>query len=256
MATPATWAQDHNRIFLSVKIKGASGAEDPQCNFGHDGSVKLDVAGMQFEQVLWSNLDVEHPDVTVSYKPNSVELTLRKSEKGWWQTLLQGGKKERSIKVDWDKWVDEDECEDNEAEDPQGVSAYDTTDVSREEASVIDGDDSSRFVQLNPNEKMMLLATMWNHCEQEERAMTMGHLKGILDGDEEGDCKSDDLKGSGVLGDRDLTAFPQGVSLPHSKKWLANFAGSPAAEKVGCFGKVWSWCNEEEQRLTMAGLTR
>merc|ERR1711865_698450 len=145
MASPATWAQDHRRVFLSVKINGANAAENPQCNFSKDGCVKLEVAGSEFAQVLWSNLDVQHPDTNVSYKPNSVELTLRKAERGWWQSLLEGGKKDRTIKVDWDKWVDEDECGDNEVEEEvHGVSAYDTTEVSREEASAIDGDDSSR----------------------------------------------------------------------------------------------------------------
>lgn len=35
---------------------------------------------------------------------------VEKAEKGWWKRLLKGeGKTPLYLKVDWDKWVDEDE---------------------------------------------------------------------------------------------------------------------------------------------------
>lgn len=35
---------------------------------------------------------------------------MEKAEKGWWKKLLRGdGKTPHYVKVDWDKWVDEDE---------------------------------------------------------------------------------------------------------------------------------------------------
>jgi hypothetical protein len=40
----------------------------------------------------------------------NVFCVLVKSEKGWWKKLLKGeGKPPPYLKVDWDKWVDEDE---------------------------------------------------------------------------------------------------------------------------------------------------
>ena len=37
---------------------------------------------------------------------------VQKAEKGWWKRLLRGeGKTPHYVKVDWDKWVDEDEEE-------------------------------------------------------------------------------------------------------------------------------------------------
>ena len=40
----------------------------------------------------------------------SIFCILEKAEKGWWKKLLRGdGKPPHYVKVDWDKWVDEDE---------------------------------------------------------------------------------------------------------------------------------------------------
>jgi hypothetical protein len=37
---------------------------------------------------------------------------VQKAESGWWKKLLRGeGKPPHYVKVDWDKWVDEDEDE-------------------------------------------------------------------------------------------------------------------------------------------------
>lgn len=40
----------------------------------------------------------------------SIFCVVQKAEKGWWKRLLSGeGKPPHYVKVDWDKWVDEDE---------------------------------------------------------------------------------------------------------------------------------------------------
>lgn len=40
----------------------------------------------------------------------SIFCILEKAEKAWWKKLLRGdGKAPHYVKVDWDKWVDEDE---------------------------------------------------------------------------------------------------------------------------------------------------
>jgi len=37
---------------------------------------------------------------------------VQKAESGWWKRLLRGeGKAPHYVKIDWDKWVDEDEAE-------------------------------------------------------------------------------------------------------------------------------------------------
>jgi hypothetical protein len=42
----------------------------------------------------------------------SIFCVVQKAESGWWKKLLRGeGKPPHYVKVDWDKWVDEDEDE-------------------------------------------------------------------------------------------------------------------------------------------------
>lgn len=44
----------------------------------------------------------------------SIFIVVQKAEDGWWKRLLRGeGKTPHYVKVDWDKWVDEDEDEGN-----------------------------------------------------------------------------------------------------------------------------------------------
>lgn len=44
----------------------------------------------------------------------SIFIVVQKAEDGWWKRLLRGeGKPPHYVKVDWDKWVDEDEDDGN-----------------------------------------------------------------------------------------------------------------------------------------------
>lgn len=46
----------------------------------------------------------------INYGVRSIFCILEKAEKGWWKKLLRGDEKTpHYVKVDWDKWVDEDE---------------------------------------------------------------------------------------------------------------------------------------------------
>lgn len=49
-------------------------------------------------------------DSKINVGVRSITCVLQKAEKGWWKRLLRGeGKPPHYVKVDWDKWVDEDE---------------------------------------------------------------------------------------------------------------------------------------------------
>ena len=94
-AAAAKWSQDHRHVFISVSIPGASASQDPQYTLAAEGGIQLEVNGRAFEQQLCGPIDPEHPNTSVTYKPNSVEICLRKAEKGYWSGLLPGGKKVR-----------------------------------------------------------------------------------------------------------------------------------------------------------------
>lgn len=48
----------------------------------------------------------------ISVGVRSIVSVVQKAEGGWWKRLLRGeGKAPHYVKVDWDKWADEDEDE-------------------------------------------------------------------------------------------------------------------------------------------------
>ena len=55
--------------------------------------------------MLWNSQESK-----ISTSSRNAFVILVKSENEWWNRLLKGeGKTPRNVKVDWDKWVDEDE---------------------------------------------------------------------------------------------------------------------------------------------------
>ena len=97
-AAAAKWSQDHRHVFISVSIPGASASQDPQYTLAAEGGIQLEVNGRAFEQQLCGPIDPEHPNTSVTYKPNSVEVmkfTLPPGMGSWpydclaaWCTLL------------------------------------------------------------------------------------------------------------------------------------------------------------------------
>ena len=73
-AAAAKWSQDHRHVFISVSIPGASASQDPQYTLAAEGGIQLEVNGRAFEQQLCGPIDPEHPNTSVTYKPNSVEV--------------------------------------------------------------------------------------------------------------------------------------------------------------------------------------
>jgi cytosolic prostaglandin-E synthase len=48
----------------------------------------------------------------ISVGVRNIFCVVQKAESGWWKRLLRGeGKAPHYVKIDWDKWVDEDEAE-------------------------------------------------------------------------------------------------------------------------------------------------
>ncbi|CAL9131950.1 unnamed protein product [Musa acuminata var. zebrina] len=56
---------------------------------------------------LYDKVNKEASKINVGVR--SIFCVVEKTEKGWWKKLLRGdGKAPHYVKVDWDKWVDED----------------------------------------------------------------------------------------------------------------------------------------------------
>jgi len=258
------WAQDHRHIYLTVSVRGAK-ESNPSVDIKEDGEVDVKAVGANLALKLSSTLDCQHRNTNWLAKTNSIEITLRKSEKGFWPFLLQGGKRANKLpnmETDWDRWVDEDECEDDEGDTPAiepqlpAVPLEPPESAASEHSPLVGNSDAERevFQGLKMEEKMVLFATMWNVSSEKERETALHRLIDLIDGgNEEKKLNSAHIKGAAVLGDRDTSVYAAAIS--HLESWMDDFKKGSQDQKVAAFERCWGWCDEHEKRLTMAGLT-
>jgi len=245
-----------------VKSAGDTAPEERAISVSPDGELTVKLADVALKAVLSDKIDPEHKDTAWTVRANEVELVLRKETKGFWAYLLTGGKAKNklpNLETDWDRWVDEDDCideEEMESPPPVAASPYEPSESAKSAASPLLKDNSEAevlFQGLHTEEKMVLFASMWNASSEEERKTALQKLIGMLDSASADHLKSADIKGGGVLGERDMGAYPT-VNITHLAQWMAEFAMLSEEDKVESFARCWNWCDDQERRLTMAGL--
>ncbi|XP_057538919.1 co-chaperone protein p23-1-like isoform X1 [Amaranthus tricolor] len=103
------WAQRSDKIYITIELPDAS-----------DVKLKLEPAGKFFFSAvkdgnpyevdieLLDKVNVEESKYNIGVR--HIVYVIQKAEKKWWSRLIkQDGKPPVFLKVDWDKWVDEDE---------------------------------------------------------------------------------------------------------------------------------------------------
>lgn len=103
--------QWEDKVYLTVMLPDA---KNPKVNLGPEGTFTFTATGGAGDNVyelkleLFDKVDVE--ESKINYGVRSIFCILEKAEKKWWNKLLRGdGKPPHYVKVDWDKWADEDE---------------------------------------------------------------------------------------------------------------------------------------------------
>ncbi|XP_038708639.1 uncharacterized protein OsI_027940-like isoform X2 [Tripterygium wilfordii] len=105
------WAQRRDKVFITVQLPESKDAKvnlEPEgvFTFSASGGAENNLYELKLE--LHDKVNVEESKVNVG--PRSIFCILEKAEIGWWNKLLRAdGKAPHYVKVDWDKWVDEDE---------------------------------------------------------------------------------------------------------------------------------------------------
>ncbi|XP_078446699.1 co-chaperone protein p23-1-like [Wolffia australiana] len=107
----AKWAQTSGEIFLSIELPDA---EDVKMDLRSEGrfifSAVKDGVPYQIDLELFDKINVEESKASVGSR--HISYNLKKAEKKWWgRVLKQEGKQPAFLKVDWDRWVDEEEEE-------------------------------------------------------------------------------------------------------------------------------------------------
>jgi prostaglandin-E synthase len=115
------WAQRKNCIFLTICLEDC---KDPEIKM-EPGSIYFKgrggADGKEYETTLELCDKVEPTNSLYVVRPRNIEFCLKKEEDKFWPRLLKSNKKCPWLKIDFNKWKDEDDSEDEAAPGAPGV---------------------------------------------------------------------------------------------------------------------------------------
>jgi len=128
---PVTWAQRPNLVYLTVCLEDCSNPEikieNEKLFFkGNGGTSKKD-----HELTLNFYGKIKPEDSKYIVRGRGTEFVLYKETDEWWPRLLSENKKYHWLKVDFNKWRDEDDSE-GEADGPEGFDPNSYDDMMRQ----------------------------------------------------------------------------------------------------------------------------
>ncbi|OAY81383.1 uncharacterized protein At3g03773 isoform X2 [Ananas comosus] len=104
------WAQRSDKIYLTVSLPDA---KDVSVKCTPEGLFSFSATGAQGEPFslsleLFDTIILEGSKTNIGLR--NIICSIQKEKKGWWKRLLKSEEKPAPyIKVDWNKWCDEDE---------------------------------------------------------------------------------------------------------------------------------------------------
>ncbi|GFS39783.1 HSP20-like chaperones superfamily protein [Actinidia rufa] len=105
------WAQRPDKVYVTVLLPDAKNAKvnfEPDGVFTFSASAGADNYLYELKLDLFDKVNVEESKINIGLR--SIFCVLEKAEPKWWKKLLRGDDKvPHYVKVDWDKWVDEDD---------------------------------------------------------------------------------------------------------------------------------------------------
>ncbi|KAL7085608.1 hypothetical protein ACP275_14G290900 [Erythranthe tilingii] len=113
------WAQRADKLFVTVELPDAKNVKlnlDPEGKFFFSATTGVGNVPYEIEIDLYDKVVVD--ESKVSFTSRHICYLVKKAESKWWSRLLKhGGKPPVFLRVDWDKWVDEDEQDEKSARD-------------------------------------------------------------------------------------------------------------------------------------------
>ncbi|KAL9257217.1 Co-chaperone protein p23-1-like protein [Drosera capensis] len=118
------WAQRSDKLFIIIELPDAKDVKvqlEPEGKFIFSAS--KDGVPYELDVELLDKISVEESKYNVGLR--SIIYSIKKAEDKWWGRLLKPeGKPPAFVKVDWDKWVDEDEESDVPELDDMNFSKF------------------------------------------------------------------------------------------------------------------------------------
>ncbi|KAL6507087.1 hypothetical protein OROHE_021986 [Orobanche hederae] len=130
------WAQRSDKVYLTISLPDA---KDISVNCEPDGLFTFSAVGVNgepfnFTLQLYDNTAPQGCKTKICFR--NILCSIQKEQKGWWKRLLKSEEKLAPyIKVDWNKWCDEDdeESESNLTSDDEVVYTGENEESSDEE---------------------------------------------------------------------------------------------------------------------------
>ncbi|KAL0814182.1 hypothetical protein Bca101_070625 [Brassica carinata] len=156
------WAQRSDWVYITVELPDAEDVKlklEPEGKFFFSATSGASKTLYEVDLDLLDSVDVNESKASVSSR--SVFYLVKKAESKWWNRLTkQEGKHPLYLKVDWDKWVDEDEVTvggegdmDFGEFDFNGLNMGDTDEIG-EEVAEKDGDGEGETVAETKEKKI------------------------------------------------------------------------------------------------------
>jgi len=144
---PVLWAQRKNLLYVKVQLEDC---RNPTIKVEKDSIYYKGKGGTdnkEYEVTLEFLKEIKPEESKYSVKDRATEFVLIKAEDGYWKRLLKEDNKFHWLKVDFNKWKDEDDSDDDvEGTDFEEMmrkmgGMNDGNDLNYDEGGAIDSDD-------------------------------------------------------------------------------------------------------------------
>lgn len=120
------WAQRADKLFLTIELedclKPTIKLEADRLYFkGKSDSIQQDADKSEHEVTIEFYKPINVDDSKQAVRARGTEFVINKQEAAWWPRLLKDSTKQHWLKVDFPKWKDEDDSEDENAGGPMGM---------------------------------------------------------------------------------------------------------------------------------------
>ncbi|XP_059631488.1 co-chaperone protein p23-1-like [Cornus florida] len=109
------WAQRSDKLYITIDLPDAKDVKlklEPEGKFFFSATSGADSVPYEIDIDLFDKVDVNESKANIGLR--NICYLIKKAESKWWSRLIkQEGKPPLFLKVDWDKWVDEDEEQDS-----------------------------------------------------------------------------------------------------------------------------------------------
>ncbi|OAY68219.1 uncharacterized protein At3g03773-like [Ananas comosus] len=113
---PSTkWAQRSDKVFITIELPDAKDVKltlQPDGHFYFSAKSGADNIPYELDLELFDSVNVDESKAAIGLR--NICYLVKKAQSNWWPRLLKKeGKPPVFLKVDWDKWVDEDDEKEN-----------------------------------------------------------------------------------------------------------------------------------------------